>query len=318
MSKLLTEDLIASVKSRSLAPTSQKTWTDNELTDILNEELFLNLVPDIYKTREDYFKTYTRVSLVSGQYYYRLPERALGDTLEDVVIIDNSGNRWPLNRYSSRDIPNTTVNYPNFSGYCIEGTRIRLIPQTNMPGSFLEFRYSMRISKLVPTTRVAQITGVSVGGANTTFTVDTDLTAILSASDECDFYTGESPFSVLYPDVVIGTITATTVIVPNTSVDNEVGTVDVSVGDYVSLPSEANMALLPEEFDPIIAQLAAVYILEAFGRQEMLGGAYKKLEDLKRNAFTLMSNRVENTVKHIIPRGGFYRRGPFGVNTIGS
>lgn len=313
MPKLNTEALVASVKSRTLAPTSQKTWSDNELISILNEELFLGLVPDIQKAKEDFFKTSKRVPVVAGQTTWRMPERALGTSLEDVVMIDNNNNRFPLSRLNSRDIQTQVIAYPTYFGFIIEDDSVRLIPQLNQVNNVVEFRYARRLSKLVPTDRVCRVTALTPSGLNTIVDVDTDLTAILSSGDKTDIYPSVAPFSLLFEDVDTITVTSTQITYLTSDVTNSDGAYTIKVGDYISLPQESNLLMLPEEFDPILAQQAAIYLLEALGDQNKIQLAYAKLEKMRKAAFSLIANRVEFAIEHIRQRASFRRFNKYGV-----
>lgn len=303
---MTTEDLLASVKSRTLAPTGQITWTNTELTTILNEEFLLNLVPDLHKLREDYFLSRKQTTLTSGQDRYRLPERALGNTLKDLCFVDSANNRNFLSRAQSRDEFDTVVTGRLSLRYLIEGDEIVLLGDNNASGS-LEFTYPRRPSKLVATTRVAKITNVSSAGGTTTLTVDTDLSSIVSTSTPVDFYNHKSPLFIIQQDVTPTAVTSTTIAVTQTDITDN-GSVMLEVGNYVALAQESNLPLIPQEFHPVLAQMGAVYILEALGDQEKFSIATIRLEKMRKQLFDLVQNRVDNSPKHIRHRAGFINR----------
>jgi hypothetical protein len=305
MPKLNTEEMVASVKSRTLAPTSQKTWADAEIISILNEELFLGLVPDIQSVREDFFKTKILVPLIQDKTEYRLPERALGSSVEDVVCIDGSGNRYPLSRMNSRDLTNIRNQVPTYYAYILVDQTIKLLPSIYKNAVNLEIRYARRPSKIVPTSRTAIITAITDLGATIEFGVNTDLTEFLSASQKIDLYPTKSPFSIWFQDVEIVSITSSAIVVNKNEVVNEINQIPVSIGDALASANETNLLMLPEEFDPILPQQAAIYLLEALGESQKIQIAYPKLERMRKAAFKLIANRVENSVQCIRRRGGF-------------
>lgn len=306
MSKLLVDDLLSSVKSRTLAPTGQPTWTDSQIIDILNEEMYLHIVPMIQKVREDYFLRVKRQALTASKDNYRLPQRALGNTLKDLFYVDDNGNKYPMARTKVRDIEadGSVTGLPQ--RYIIQGDEIILVPTPTSVSGNMDIYYPRRPNKLVATSRVAKITAISDVAGTCTFTVDTDLSSILSSGDLVDVISVKSsPYMEWAEDVSIDTITSSTIAVSTSSVvDDDGSTVLPQVNDYICVAGETNVPMMPEEFHPIVAQSAAVYILEALGDIQKYQVAQQRLAGMTKAAMDLITNRVESSVRKINNRHG--------------
>ena len=69
------DEIIKSVKRRIIMPTSQNTFTDQDLLDFATEEINMGLVPLILAEQEDYFLYDEYIQLVPGSTKYTIPYR---------------------------------------------------------------------------------------------------------------------------------------------------------------------------------------------------------------------------------------------------
>jgi hypothetical protein len=221
-----------------------------------------------------------------------------------VFLKDQSNNRYPLARMDARDFvdSNNTSFYP-FPGYIIEDNTLKIIASNGIGGNTIQFSCAVRINSLVPSIRTAIITGITDNGSTYTLDVDTDLTSVILA--DCDFYPTSPQFSLLAEDVTPTSVTSTQIVVPASSVEDKQGALILSVGDAVAASTTANLLMLPQEFDPILAQQASLYILEGLGDRSKYELAVAKLARMMQSINTLIQNRVENSPKHIMQRFGF-------------
>jgi hypothetical protein len=133
-----TEDLLSSIKLRSLVPISQATFQDADLIMLANEELQLKLVSDIMSERENFFETNSLTPIVAGVDTYTMPNRAIGNALKVVWTVDSVGNKRKLQlkevdqiaAYSGSGDP---------AGFFIQGDQIVLLPKPVATGGFVRF-----------------------------------------------------------------------------------------------------------------------------------------------------------------------------------
>lgn len=301
------EDTIESVKKRTLMPVSQNTFDNAAILLALNETLIDTIVPEILGVRENFFQASKTDSLVANVPYMALPPRAIGNALKAAFLVDSAGNKKPLNtkKVEEQDMY-TSTGEPE--GFYIEGDEVRLVPTPSSSVLSLEQLYFQRPNELVLTEECAKITGISSVGGTTTFTVNTDLTADLSVGSKVDFLSTASPFLLWAKDVAITAITSTTIAVATTGVDNEVGTVEPQVDDYICPKQKANYAQIPGELHPWLCQETGCFILEALGHMDKLQAARAKADRMKSKAMKMIASRVEVSPEVVVNRYGFLGR----------
>jgi hypothetical protein len=166
-------DLIASVKRKISFPTSQNTFSDQDILAFANEELAISQVPSIMIYHEEYFVYSVTVPLVDGVDRYQIPDRAIGMKMRDLKSVDVSGNLVDISRISPDDKAywqatlGTTTSVFRFY---IEGNDVVLTPQHNNSTGSLIFYIYLRPNQMVPNDRAAICTSFSK-----TITVDTVL-----------------------------------------------------------------------------------------------------------------------------------------------
>jgi len=79
---------------------------------------------------------------------------------------------------------------------------------------------------------------------------------------------------------------------------------DLIVGDYVCEAEQSPVPNIPTEMHPVLAQLAAVHVLEAMGDTEGLNNAQRRLDKMNSSVMSLVDDRVELAPKKIKPRNG--------------
>lgn len=293
--RFLTEDLVDSVKRRSLVPVSQTTFQDSDIIALANEELAITIVPDIQAVREDLFLTYKAYTTVANQTDYRTPERAIGSALKSIRYGADTNTMWELPRIPvNRNMDESLTGLP--VSFFLKGDYVSLRPIPTGSGR-LEMWYYMRPSELVPTTEVAKITAISDLGSTLSLTVDTDLTGVLSTITPADFVNTTSPAIYKALDVTPVSVASGTIVVNESDVTAN-GSVQIAVGDSIALAKTINTPMIPQEFHPVLAQAAACRLLEALGDLNKLQAAMAKLGEMRSQAIKLISNRVETAVEY--------------------
>jgi hypothetical protein len=300
--RFLTEDLVTSVKRRSLVPVSQTTFEDSDIIALANEELGITIVPDIQSVREDLFLAVKEIDVTNLQTDYRLPERAIGSALKTLLYGTDTTSTWELPRIAlSRTQDSITSGNPD--SFYLKGDYITLSPTPNS-GGILQMWYYRRPSEMVPTTEVATITAIADLGATLSLTVNTDLTGVLSTTVTADIFSNVSPSVIKLMDLPIVSVSASTIVI--TLADSN----DFVVGDQIALSKTINTPLVPVEFHAVLAQAVACRLLEALGDLNKLQSGMAKLGEMRSQVLKLITNRVETAVE--------YFNSPYGIsNTTG-
>jgi hypothetical protein len=316
--RLLSEDIITSARTRGLIPTSQNTFETDDFLQLLNEEAQLKLTPAIMKAREGYFLRSKRVALTAGKSYYPTPERAVGNALVDIWIVDSSGNR-------TRTVPRTSAHLIQPQSQASDGVQevmlvgdeLLVFPTPATSSGYIEYWYHSRPNQIVATTDCAKITSISSDSTHTTFTVNTDLTADLAVGSYIDIVSGKSPFLLWSEDVAITAITSTTIQVLKSAVVDEASSVEPVVNDYICPARQTNIPMYPEDLHPILPQLLAAACLRSLGHLDKAKMMEEESEKQIQNALALITNRIESEVEPIYnPRGIHSAIGSSGVRGL--
>lgn len=155
--------LISAIKRKISFPISQQTFTENEILDFANEEMFISQVPDILKYHEEYFVFTTDVQLVSNKTKYAIPDRAIGMRLRDLFYTDANNNVYEMTRINAADkaiFARNTGSNNSLAAYYLENNSIVLTPNNIInPTGFLRFNFFLRPNQLVLDERASIISG---------------------------------------------------------------------------------------------------------------------------------------------------------------
>jgi len=97
------DKLIEAVKRKIIFPTSQATFTEEDILAFANEEMFISQVPAVMQYHEEYFVYRVQTPLVSNVSRYSIPDRAIGMKLRDLFWSDSSDNYFEMTRISEGD-----------------------------------------------------------------------------------------------------------------------------------------------------------------------------------------------------------------------
>ena len=160
-SYLTSRDLIETVKLNMSFPVSANTFSEEDILNFANQEMFGVQVPTIMEVHEDYFTFSEDVPIKANKSRYDIPYRAIGMKLNDVYSIDSNKNVSHLTLIQNTERANFDVYGGNFSSnayhYFIEANQICLSPQVgpSVSNSGLRFVYYLRPNSLVMNERAA-------------------------------------------------------------------------------------------------------------------------------------------------------------------
>ena len=302
--------LITSVKRRAMIPSDDKTFTNDDILEIINEEISVFGIQHLLSTHEEYLLTYEDKLIVSGQPAYTIPERAIGNKLRDVQYLDSSNNVFELSRISVDDLfdYNDTTSLDRPQVFYIQDNKIILADGLPSDGKLRMYFY-LRPNDLVEDKYAAIITDIN---RTTGVIAVSNFQSDFSTLPELDFVQAKTPNKILDYDI------APTAVDSNTSsITFSVDSIpaDLVVGDHVMLHHECIVPQLPLELHPIIAQRAAVHCLEAMGDAQGLQAAMTRLQMMEKATLDLIDNRVEAAQQKIVNRHGTLRQATLGDPT---
>lgn len=166
------DDLIEMIKRKISFPTSQVTFSDDDLLKFVNEQMFIEEVPSVLEYHQEYFVTYVNYTLNPNQQRYPIPDRAIGMRVRDVFYMDTNNNLYEMTRINpeekawfQRDFNAAGRNaYP----FYLENNEI-VLPSTTIanPTGSLQVSFFIRPNQLVQDINAATIVNFSQ-----TFTFD--------------------------------------------------------------------------------------------------------------------------------------------------
>lgn len=312
MSRPLTSSaLIESIKRRASIPENQATYTSEDLLEFANEELQLGVVPGIMSVHEDHLLYEDEVLLEANRSDYEIPSRALGNKLRDLQMRQGEDQLSELTRigigerFSERDITTST----NLRKFYVKGNKVVLTPPvTGTPSGSLVFVYYIRPSALVLSNRIGIVQGIVDNGDGTSKIVLDSLPEIFNTSTTYDTYKADSPSSILKKDIKP---TAIDSIGKSVTFNNEDIAKELKAGDHLSLSCEANIAQIPSELHPMLAQMVACRVLESMGDTQGLQNALIKLQQMEKAAGMLIDNRIDDAPQKVVNRHGLVRTAIF-------
>jgi hypothetical protein len=249
-------DLISAIKRNASIPSSQVKFSNTDFLKFLNEELQLTMVNKLLSLRQDYFVTTLTTILSPSTSAYDIPTSAIGWKLEAVGYLDNNGNytQLPLIARDQRDAFYSLDTSTIPKGFYIMGNTLHLVPSvgSTVTGS-LEYDYVRIQNELVLPTACGLISTVVDTGTAYQMTVDT---VPIATGETCDVVSGTNPFNIIARGVV-GTVAGAVI---SATYGTSFSRAPVA-GDYVCEAGKTPIPNIPEDFHPVLAQMAVIRCL---------------------------------------------------------
>jgi len=253
-----TDNLLTSVKVRTMNASNQNTVTDADIVRIASEELQSVLIPYINSVKQEYWVTKKDAPFVQGQTNYEVPQRASGSKFRDVCLVDAQGNEILLNYIQPEDLKSSWAYSPYQFGFYPQDNNIVLV-LGNLIGaanySFVRLLYFRRPNQLCLTSAAGQVTAINTSTNEVTLSFVPPSWAI---TDTFDCIASAPPFSSHGDDQSITAISG--FILTFTSLPSA-----LVVGDWVSLANTSPIPQLPVEAHRILESLTAARILQYTG-----------------------------------------------------
>lgn len=313
-SALTTSKLLASIKRRTLAPTSSITFSDEDLIEFLNEEMNIGLVPSIIQMKDEYLVYKAIVEIEPGNSTYPIPSRAIGNKLREISYSPDGNNEYNMTQIElDNKVSNNYLSQGGFyaSQFYVQGSEIHLHPSDFNYSGKLFFYYYMRPNYLVKDANVAVIDHIDY--ATGTITVKS-IPKEYNTELLFDFVSSDSPNNIMAVDIPIVSLNTTTktIVVNPLLLPKNLGQ-----GDYMPICGESCIPNVPTELHPILAQRVALRVLEALGDTQGVANAKLKLDEMESKTGVLIDSRVEGSAVKIKNRQmqytlrGRFMRGTF-------
>lgn len=291
-----TEVLIEAIKRACSVPTSQLTYTDADWTKMATTMLQTMVVPLVMSTREDYFVTFEDV-LSAADGYIPFPADAVGSKLRNVCYVSQES---PLVLINLPRVDLDVVagvgffNVATLAGFYVQGEYIVLYPNTSVPtNTRMRLYYYRRCLDLAEPDQFGQVQSVDP----LTGTLVLDFVPYDWAAGTELNVIGSRPNFVVNNESTVVSVSSPSIILDDVT--------DIEVGDYVSALGYSAIPQIPIEAMNYLAQLVAVIALEGLGDHDGMAAAEKVAQVFKENLLTMISQRVDGSVKKVInPDGG--------------
>jgi hypothetical protein len=289
---------LADVDSADAANPSAEPDTDEGILAIANREMRGKLLSDVMALREEFFVFKTDFTITQASASYRIPSRAIGAKLRDVVYVDGSNNVKPIPRLPPEDV----IDQYRY-GFYIQNNSVVLRSEDNT--GVLRMSYFARPGKLVIQNRVATITVIS---SSTNITVTGDNGHLHPANPSppntlnFDIQKSTSPFEY----VAVGKAASH----PSAHVFSFAAGVPsgTSVGDTLELEDETNFVQLPEEAANVLVYRTAAKVLEAIGDESGLRRLSGSAKEMEQAMTILLSPRVDGKGQKVVNKTLFGNR----------
>ena len=315
-----TEELIAEVRNRAVIPdTESQGWTDDDIILYLNTELLVELIPQVKKLHEEFMVVTELVALTTGSEFVKVPPRAVGNSLRDLLLVGGASDRTYIPRINREDLPAfqpVRGEGTDVRGYYIENTRIRIFPAQGSSATArrLEVSYHFRPSELTKQdaagTFYRQVTARD--NALNTVTVSGGTPPPFGLNTLVDIHGENSGSEIKVWDNEVTLIAGNTLTLadPVDGSDTREGRRQVDVGDYVCTAENAAIPMLPRELHMILVQSAVCRITESIDDQEKLQMHTTTLNRMMKLMEYNIGKRVEGRPRKIVNRNApLWRQG---------
>lgn len=291
------ELLIENIKRRCSVPTSQLTYTDEDFTLLANDTLQGEVVPLIMSTREEYFVDHMDITMPSNR-IIPIPDSVIGSKLRTVAYLQPGTPEILIN------IPRIDLdvvagvgfsNWNTLAGFYVEGNNLVFYPNTSIPvNTVIRIYYYKRTLVLASPEQYGRIVSIDPG---TNTVVLSYVPSDWEAGTNLNCVSQSSPFEVTADDISIVSISSPSLILSSVQ--------GLVIGDYISELGFSAIPQVPIEAHAYLAQLTAAKCLEGLGDRDGMLAAEKKAEKLQQNLLTMISQRVDGSIKKVMnPSGG--------------
>jgi hypothetical protein len=286
-----TSDLLEAIKQRGMIPDNQNTWSDPRILATATDDMRAAIIPLLMSVREEYFVMSEDVPVVIGTQRYRIPDRAAGQGIREVLWIDADGNVRSMSQLQVEDGeisaagPGNGVPY----AYRIEWDSIVLTPAVTTPGT-MRVMFVVSPGDLVSTNDAVQITGIDA------------LTSTISASTVPATWVGTEVVDIIRGSAGCEYLSLATQITGIVGTDITLSSLPtgLQIGDWIALEGQSPVPQLPRDLVPLLAHKVVVTVLESMNQRSAAEAAEARYQKLITSALTMISPRVKGGAKKLV------------------
>jgi hypothetical protein len=289
-----TTGLISRVRRIAALAQNAPGFDNDTALAILNDELQAVVTPWLLRFCGEYMVSWEDVAIDGTTEYFDIPHKAVGSILREVKIVHklNTGREaddeyTDLNRIIVGQIGTSDADYPCF---VLRGDQIQVMNVDQYVGDYLRMYFFRQPNELIPENEAGVIATVAPGSKQVTITT---MPTGWGSSNTVDVIQAKPQFRILGEDAAI-TISGNTL----TFADYPTG---VAVGDLVSLAGESVIPTIPFQVFPLLAQAAALKILETYPDMEGIAACSAKYKQLDQELSSLFKSRVKGSPVRMVP-----------------
>ena len=287
--KYTTQTLLDRIAVKAALPAGQETYTPEEILDLANQEILSTILPEILRTREDYYLTSEIIETSDSVELYDMPERAIAGKVNDVQLVDDNNKVIrSLPRITTAQI--TETDSGEVRAFYFQGAYIGLHPAPSSPHK-LKVSYYARPSSLVLPSKAYEVIATGTGEPGEFIQVDRSVEDI-EATDKIDVAKGSGLYQTLNRDVELTHVDGDKLYM--TTVPS-----NVSKGDYIVPAGQSVFVQCPQELYPWLEELVVVKVHEANGDFDAMKLAQKKADLIRDQILSLLSPRAETEAQII-------------------
>jgi hypothetical protein len=300
-----TDALLTRIKARAQVPATEGRLSDAEILTLVDDLIVSSVGREAYDADDGrWIKTAADVALTASLATYRLPTRALGGGIDEVILVDSAGNLAQLDYVDRADIweYGTSTGVP--VAYALLGDVLQLLPAPSSSSYSVRVRYVRRPSQLV---LVAACGGVNATPSGAAVLVADSPASWASDSFEVDVIEATHHGEALEDEVTGSfnagptTFTRTSGTWATTGAYAVLGPDSQRYRAYMCESGESCIVQVPDIAIPYIADLAARDVCVALGDMEGADRSASIAEQRRREMSAVISERSRTRPK-IVPR----------------
>jgi hypothetical protein len=251
---------------------------DQDLLDFAHLALLSDIVPELIKSREDYYVKSTTLTLTSSG-TVRIPSRAFGGNVREIKLIDPATGKYSdLDRINEEEFDDpTSTGRP--SAFCVRGNRLvfNVLPDQTYS---LFVTYWLNPPRIVASAECARVTAVNGD------TISCTPVSSWTSSNRFDIVKGTSDYEPVMIDQTASSVNADSIVFATAPSD-------IEVGDWICLAGESPYAYLQDSYYPVLLQFAVSQIHESKGDDAQKTASDKKAEAMLKRIAGVYVDRVQ-------------------------
>lgn len=315
------DDLLSRVKARAQMPAADDRLSDAEILAMADDAIRSTVGRIIWNADDGrWVETYADVTISASVSDYRLPDRAIGEAVYDVLYVDADGDEHTLPYVDSADAWRWRSDAaPGADGgqyrFTIEGDTLRLLPTPSVTAGSLRIKYRRRPSRLVLLASCGALTAQPDDGdtAASVSAIPSVATGI-SEGGPADFdLVRAAPGGAPLEDDIRCTWSGTTVTRssggwPTTGPNALLYSLPSGYADYLCPVGKTCVVPVPAEAVPFLTALVALEVLTVLGDMAAVQSAAQIVAGRRRELVALVDDRSRED-EAIIPRSSHLRAG---------